>query len=215
MGVREAVTGLLFDFDGTIADTAQIWRQVTRRCFAARGFELDDRTLSRVLVSEWREVLPALSDADAVALENELVGSIHSAYLECPPTRGFEHFVEQFSDIPKAIVTSSYRERLVVPYLRRHGLNHHFSVVVGSEDTTYLKPSPEPILLALRLLNASPRGAWMIGDSPADVMAARSAGIRSAGFGDPTIGGDIVANSFQALARLLGAVGAEDEHRTQ
>jgi HAD superfamily hydrolase (TIGR01549 family) len=215
VGVRETVSGLLFDFDGTIVDTLPIWRRVTGRCFAARGFQLDDHTLSRVLESEWHAVLPALSEADATAIENDLVGSIRTAYLECPPVRGFEAFVERFSDIPKAIVTSSYRELLVVPYLRRHGLDHHFPVVVGSEDSTCLKPSPEPILLALRLLNVAPAGAWLIGDSPADIAAARSAGIRSVGFGNATIGADLVANSFQALGGLLTTVDAEEEHRTQ
>ena len=215
MGVREAVNALLFDFDGTIVDTEQVWSQATRACFAARGFDLDDGMLRRILVSPWSDVIPDLSQSDATAIEQNIVDSVREAYLECPPVAGFTAFLEQFAGTPKAIVTSSYREQLVAPYLRRHSLDHYFSVVVGSEDTERLKPSPEPVLLALRLLDVGRSGVWMIGDSPADIEAARSAGIRSVGLGDPAIGGDLVADSVQTLATLLRATMTEDEHRAQ
>lgn len=215
MGVRETVNALLFDFDGTIADTSQIWSQATRRCFAARGFDLDDRMLSRVLENPWCDVVPALSVSDALAIEHDLIGSIREVYLECPPVGGLHTFLDQFAEVPKAIVTSSYRAQLVAPYLRRHSLERYFPVVVGCEDTDSLKPSPEPVLLALRLLNIDRSGVWMIGDSLADIEAARSAAIKSVGLGDPSIGGDLLADSIQALTTLLITIMAEDKHRPQ
>jgi HAD superfamily hydrolase (TIGR01549 family) len=215
MGVREAVNALLFDFDGTIADTSQTWNQTLRTCFAARGFDLDDWMLGRVLVNPWCDVVPALSESESLAIEHDLIGSIREAYLECPPVVGLDTFLDQFAEVPKAIVTSSYRERLVAPYLRRHDLDRYFSVVVGSEDTDRLKPSPEPVLLALRLLNVGHSGVWMIGDSLADIEAARSAGIGSVGLGSSAIGGDLVADSIQALASLLMTIMTEDKHCSQ
>src|SRR5207237_2771312 len=143
MGVREAVTALLFDFDGTIVDTSSAWREMTSAAFAARGFVLDDELLDRVLDSPWETVLPALSESDALAIEADLVDSMREAYLECPPVPGLEPLLDHFASLPKAIVTSSYREQLVVPYLRRHGLEHRFDVIVGSEDCVRLKPDPE------------------------------------------------------------------------
>jgi HAD superfamily hydrolase (TIGR01509 family) len=209
MGVRETITALLFDFDGTIVDTSAIWTRMIRACFTARGFDLDDQMLSRLLSNPWRNVLPTLSESTERAIEHELIGLLREGYLECPPVPGLRMFLDQFADVPKAIVTSSYREQLVAPYLRLHGLDHYFPVVVGSEDTDHLKPSPEPVLLALRLLNAGRSGAWLIGDSLADMEAARSAGVGSVGFRNPAIGGDLVADSIQALAALLIAIGTE------
>lgn len=213
MGVREAVTALLFDFDGTIVDTSSSWRQMTGASFAARGFALDDEMLDRVLVSPWEAVLPALSESDALAIEARLVDSMREAYLECPPVPGLEPLLDHFANLPKAIVTSSYREDLVVPYLRRHGLDHHFAVVIGSEDCARLKPDPEAIRLALKRLNIGRSGVWMIGDSAADVEAARAAGIRSVGLGSPVIGGDLAADSLDAVASLLRPAVAEEIHR--
>lgn len=203
MGVREAVTALLLDFDGTIVDTNAAWTRQTRACFAARGFDLDERLLSLVASSPWCDVVPALSLSEAAAIELDLIEAMRPAYLECPPAPGLRAFLDRFERTPKAVVTSSYREQLVAPYLRRHDLDRYFPVVIGSEDTELLKPSPEPVLLALRLLGTGPSGAWLIGDSPADIEAARLADIRSVGFGGRPVGGDLAADSFEALARLL------------
>jgi beta-phosphoglucomutase-like phosphatase (HAD superfamily) len=215
MGVREAVTSLLFDFDGTIADTSAIWVQATRACFAARGFDLDDRMLGGVMANPWQSVIPTLSQSDALAIERDLVWSVREGCLACPPAEGLDALLAGFPRVPKAIVTSSYRELLVAPYLRRHGLEGYFSVVVGSEDTARLKPDPEPVLLALRLLKAGRAGAWMIGDSSADAEAARSAGIRSVLVGGRAAGGDLAAESVQALTRLLVTMMAEHENGPQ
>jgi phosphoglycolate phosphatase-like HAD superfamily hydrolase len=171
--------------------------------------------LSRILSNPWPDVVPGLSEPAAIAIEHDIVSSIREPYLDCPPAAGLDVLLSTFAEVPKAIVTSSYRERLVVPYLRRHGLDHHFSVVVGSEDTDRLKPDPEPVLLALSLLGADRSGAWMVGDSRADIEAARSAGIGSVGLGIRTAGGDHFADSMQALGRLLTAIMTEDEHGAQ
>jgi HAD superfamily hydrolase (TIGR01549 family) len=211
MGVREAVSALLFDFDGTIVDTSVIWRERTGASFAARGYVLDDELLDRVLDSPWETVLPALSEADALAIEAELVESMREAYLESPPAPGLEPLLDRFASLPKAIVTSSYREQLVVPYLRRHGLEHHFEVVIGSEDCARLKPDPESIRLALERLGVGSEGVWLVGDSAADVEAARAAGIRSVGVGSQAAGADLAADSLDAVAALLGPAVAEEE----
>jgi HAD superfamily hydrolase (TIGR01509 family) len=210
MGVRATVNALLLDFDGTIVETSGTWTEVTRASFAAHGFVLDDETLDRVLSSPWETVLPALSAADALAIEARLVEAIRDAYLECPPVPGLEPFLDHFARVPKAIVTSSYREQLVVPYLRRYGLEHHFDVVVGSEDCERLKPDPEVIRLAMERLGVGRSGVWLIGDSAADVEAARAAGIASLTVGSRAIGGDLAADSLDAVASLLRA---EEVHR--
>src|SRR5919197_2283222 len=213
MGVRATVSALLLEFDGTIVDTPSIWREVTGASFAAHGFVLDDEVLDRVLSSPWETVLPALSESDALAIEARLVDSIREAYLESPPVPGLEPFLDHFARLPKAIVTSSYREQLVVPYLRRYGLEHRFDVGVGSEDCERLKPDPEAIRLAMERLGVGHSGVWLVGDSEADVEAARAAGIRSITVGSRAIGGDLPADSLDAVAPLLRPAAAEEIHR--
>lgn len=64
--------------------------------------------------------------------------------------------------------------------LARSGLLGHFHTVVAYDDTDTHKPDPAPVHEALdRLLVDDPADALFVGDSPADVLAARNAGCRS------------------------------------
>jgi pyrophosphatase PpaX len=54
-------------------------------------------------------------------------------------------------------------------------------VIVGSDDTERHKPDPEPILLALDRLDATPETAAYVGDSPFDIRAAKAARVAAIG----------------------------------
>ena len=55
------------------------------------------------------------------------------------------------------------------------GVATRFGTVVGGDDAARKKPHPEPVLHALRALAVTPAEAVMVGDSDADVSAARAA----------------------------------------
>ena len=57
------------------------------------------------------------------------------------------------------------------------GLSDRLPVVVGAEHVTHGKPHPEAIYRALELLNVSAEGALMVGDTSADIGAAKAAGV--------------------------------------
>ena len=74
---------------------------------------------------------------------------------------------------PLAVVTSCPR-RLAESVLARHGFVPHITVLVGDEDGPG-KPDPFPVRLALQRLGV--QHAWMLGDNPSDVQAARGAAV--------------------------------------
>ncbi len=61
------------------------------------------------------------------------------------------------------------------------GLAPYFAVVVGQESTTRHKPDPEPVLYALKQLQAPVSGAAFVGDSPHDIRAGNAAGVITVG----------------------------------
>ena len=63
-------------------------------------------------------------------------------------------------------------------FLEEHGISDLFSAVVVMEDARS-KPDPEPVRVALDRLDVE--NAWMIGDTPDDVRAARAAGVLPVG----------------------------------
>jgi phosphoglycolate phosphatase-like HAD superfamily hydrolase len=58
----------------------------------------------------------------------------------------------------------------------------YFAAVIGSDDTEHQKPDAEPVFAAMdRLLITDPATIAFVGDSPADVFAARNAGCTAIG----------------------------------
>ncbi len=78
-----------------------------------------------------------------------------------------------------AVVTSKIRAGAAME-LERAGLAPLFDLVVGSDDVRRHKPDPEPLLHALARLGMPAAAAVMVGDTPADLLAARAAGVRAA-----------------------------------
>ena len=82
-------------------------------------------------------------------------------------------------ELPMAVVTSKVAWG-ATEELSRAGLLHYFQAVVGFDDTDLHKPDPEPIFTALeRICIDEPEDVLFVGDSPADICAARNAGCQS------------------------------------
>lgn len=106
---------------------------------------------------------------------------------------------------PLAVVTSCPR-RLAESVLQRHGFLPFVSVLVASEDGPG-KPDPAPVRLALQRLGV--QRAWMVGDNPGDVTAARRAGVVPLAIEPHGIGAESHAERLRAAggARLLANLG--------
>ena len=83
--------------------------------------------------------------------------------------------------MPMAVVTSKIAFG-AIDELAKTGLLRFFGAVVGADDTDLHKPDPEPVYAALeRLCYDDPSEFLFVGDSPADIWAARNAGCTSVG----------------------------------
>jgi phosphoglycolate phosphatase len=114
--------------------------------------------------------------------------------------------------LPLGLVTNK-AERITHIALGALGIAGHFGAIVGARDDLPKKPDPAPLLLALERLGTAPREAVMIGDSAADIGAAKAAGCRSIALTHgysrvpvTELGADLVIDSLTeveaALARL-------------
>lgn len=111
----------------------------------------------------------------------------------------------------RAACVTNKPQALAAPLLEKTGLAAYLDVLVAGDTLTSMKPSPEPLWHACRLLDAEPGDCVLIGDSAVDVAAARAAGlpvfIVSYGYGGPggagTLRGDALIDSFEALPAAL------------
>jgi HAD superfamily hydrolase (TIGR01509 family) len=80
--------------------------------------------------------------------------------------------------IKLAIITNNSSKALRIAD-ERLGLSERFDLLITRDLVDSIKPEPEGIRKALRLLRVKPGSALMVGDSPLDILAARNAGVLS------------------------------------
>jgi pyrophosphatase PpaX len=172
---------VLFDLDGTLIDSGPIIlasmqhavRTVLDRDIAYE--ELAATVGGQGLVTQMSELAPDRVD--------ELI-EVYRAHND-PLHDTLEAFAGMIDVLPRlreggrrlGIVTAKRHRTVALAFDRFPWLEEQFDVVVGHEDTERHKPDPDPVLEALRRLDATPEEAAYVGDSPFDIGAGKSAGV--------------------------------------
>jgi phosphoglycolate phosphatase len=176
------VEAVLFDLDGTLADTAPDLIDAANRTLAELGRPPAPEALLRPVVSKGgaailRTAMPDWDETDRAPLERFL-----ALYREriCVGTRLYEGIDELLSRIECAgkgwgIVTNK-PGWLTAPLLDALGLADRAGAVVSGDTLPVRKPDPAPVLHACRELSARAAHAALVGDDARDLDAARSAG---------------------------------------
>ena len=173
---------VLFDLDGTVVDSGGIilasMRHATR---AVLGREVADEELMQAVGG------PGL-EAQMRALDPERVDELVSVYrahneplheeLVCCPGMGEALERLKAEGCRLGVVTAKRRSTAELAFAHVP-LGHLFETIVGGDETERHKPDPEPLLLALERMGASPDETAYVGDSPFDIRAAKAAGLGS------------------------------------
>jgi len=85
------------------------------------------------------------------------------------------------SKIAKLGIVTTKTSRYSAELLEHFGVLKYFEVLIGREDVNNPKPHPEPILVALKKMNAKNEKVYMIGDTCLDCISAKEAKINSIG----------------------------------
>jgi pyrophosphatase PpaX len=175
---------LLFDLDGTLADSIALLLASFRHTFDAhrKPAPPDVEWIAGIgtpLISQMRGFVPNEEEAQQMILTyREFQRTHHDAML-----REFEGVGETLALLksrghPMALVTSKSND-LAQRALDWLHLTDHIDVVVGMDSTERHKPDPEPVLHAIAALGSTPGNALFLGDSPHDIAAGNAAGVIS------------------------------------
>jgi len=194
------VRAVLFDLDGTFADTAPDLARALNRVRAERGLAPLPPEVSRPHTSSGARGL--LKAGLGVTPESPDYGVLREKFLDhyekelCVDTRLFDGIPEVLAKIqarrlPWGIVTNKGK-RFTDPLLRLLAVDHLAACAVSGDSTPHIKPHPAPLLLAASLISLPPGECLYVGDDLRDVQAARSAGMHfaAAGWGYLGEGGD-------------------------
>lgn len=177
---------ILFDFDGTLADTATDLARPLNRLRAARGLaELPIETLRPFASSGARGLLEA---GLGILPDHPEFKPLREAFLKhyadeiCVDTRLFPGMEALLGEIEArglrwGIVTnkSTNLTRMLVAAL---GLENRVACVVCGDTTPHLKPHPASLLQAAKELQLAPQACVYLGDDQRDIDAARAAAMR-------------------------------------
>jgi 2-phosphoglycolate phosphatase len=175
---------ILFDLDGTLADTAPDLAAAVNQLRAARGLEpAPYDTLRPVASAGARGLIGAAfdlrpGDAGYQALADEFLGNYAAAIaVHTTLFTGIETLLQSLRgrDILWGIVTNkaSRFTDVLVPQI---GLREAACVVSG-DTTPHPKPHPAPLLEAARRLGLAPQDCWYVGDDYRDIEAGKAAGM--------------------------------------
>lgn len=193
---------VLFDWDGTIVDSAEASYRCYRRLFESYRIPFDRGHFERTYSPDWYRTYDAVglpkecwSEADARWLafyadeENVVLGGAREALNR----------LDQ-AGILLGLVTSGTRAR-VARELEGLKMRALFRAVVSAEDVERRKPDPEPLRRGLESLDVPAAEAAYVGDSPEDVEMARAAGVYVVGVPGPFPNRDELKASTPDLLR--------------
>ncbi|HVR39296.1 MAG TPA: HAD family hydrolase [Thermoanaerobaculia bacterium] len=168
---------VLFDWDGTIVDTAEASYRCYVRMFADFNIAFDRDAYQRTYSPNWYQTFRIIGLSEDLWHEADTRWLAYFAEETVGLMTGAREALEVLT-MPKGIVTSGGRDR-VSRELDHHGLAHHFQHVVFGTDARERKPHPEALHLCLDRLGIAAEEAVYVGDSPEDVQMAKAANVFS------------------------------------
>jgi HAD superfamily hydrolase (TIGR01509 family) len=178
--VTEAV---VFDLDGLLLDTEQLWDEVREGLVRERGGRWHDRAQADMMgmsSTEWSAYLhEELGLAEPPEELNRIVVErMEQRYREqLPLVDGAVEAVRRLADRWQLGLASSSNRPLIDLALELMGVTDLFRATVSSEEVARGKPAPDVYLEAARRLGVSPGNAVAVEDSASGIRSAKAAGM--------------------------------------
>ncbi|MGI9166267.1 MAG: HAD family hydrolase [Pyrinomonadaceae bacterium] len=202
-----SVTTLLFDWDGTVVDSAQLGLTAFKKSFAILGIEFHQQTYEKTYSPNWYSMY------EAMGIPKEKWDRADELWMQ--------HYGEQTATLVQGAketlfelrrkgyrlgVVSSGSDCRVGREIQQLGLATIFDVVVCNEHMVKKKPHPEGLETAMLRLNISGPDACYVGDSPEDIQMGKSANVLTVGVRSayPTNWKVVSANPDIYLESLVG-----------
>lgn len=172
---------ILFDWDGCLAKTLDIWFFAAKELLLKNGNQVKDEQIINGF-GNWNFAID-LGITDNESFVKELI------FLADEKMKN----VQLYNNVDKvlatlknkgakiALVTTAVKDS-VIPVLEKYNLNKYFDVILTAEDVKKHKPNPEMVIKAINLLDADKSKTIIIGDSSKDIAAGNAAGINTVAF---------------------------------
>ncbi|KQL53083.1 pyrophosphatase [Heyndrickxia shackletonii] len=215
--MSKQITTILFDLDGTLIDTNELI--IASFLHTLNHYYPQKYTREDVLPF----MGPSLKDTfSSINPDNvdEMIERYRAHNLE-----NHDLLVKEFDGVYETVkvlkekgyklaIVSTKMSSTIKKGLKLTNLDSFFEVIIAIDDVENVKPDPEPIEKALKLLESAPQEAIMVGDNYHDILGAKNAGTLSAGVAWSAKGRaylekyepDFILDNMRDLLEIVGAV---------
>lgn len=177
---------ILFDWDGCLAKTLDLWLSTYKKVCEDRGIKLQhftDQEIVEKSFGKWAQGLANLGVKDPEKAYEEAVNVVMKSYRTVDLYPGAKEILKKLRNGNKKIAlhSSSYRSWIEKP-LKYHLLNVYFDYIVPRDDVKRGKPDPEQILRIIHFFSAKKDECLVVGDSDLDIKASTNAKVSVALF---------------------------------
>lgn len=211
---------ILFDWDGCLSKTLDIWLDAYKKVVIKRGIDISKMSNFEFVgksFGKWAQGFANLGVTDPDQAYKEAIDITMRNYANAELYSGAEGVLIELKNKGKkmALLTSSYRSWIEKP-LRFHNLESYFDIILAKDDVRNGKPDPEIVFQALEKMGGNKDESLIIGDSDLDVKAGKAAGVSTVIFYPPNNerfykrqdlekeNPDYIITDLQELLKLVG-----------
>jgi beta-phosphoglucomutase family hydrolase len=180
--INPKAKGLIFDLDGTLADTMPIHYIAWKNAAATYGIDFTTELFSQLAGIPLYPTVERLNQLFGKNIDPKEMGDIKEAEFEknmhlTPEIKPVTDLVRQWhGKIPMAVGTGGSR-RLSLKSLGIIGLEGYFDILVTSEDVANFKPHPDTFLRCAELMGVNPVDCEVFEDGVLGFQAAKTVGM--------------------------------------
>lgn len=179
MGLKHVI----FDWDGTLAKTLDLWLLGYQVAFESRGHRFEPEVITKEFFHNHRDVPAKYPELGFPEIAEETRAFVFDGLLKVELYEGAADTLDRLkvSGRTLTLVTSSARH-IIDRALDTHGLGDFFDSVIAGDDGFGHKPSPVPFETTLARIGAPASEALVVGDSHVDIQAGQAIGCRTCWF---------------------------------
>ncbi|WP_251545640.1 HAD family hydrolase [Limosilactobacillus caecicola] len=178
----------IFDIDGTLINTIDMYMPAMFETLKKHGYTYTPEEIDHLnkvgfgITADDALRLGNVKEADIRPIQTEWFQLAYTRQDQVTVFPGIKEMLDDLSRRPEtelAVATSKLNYEYQ-NFRKRYYFADLFNVAITAEDTTKHKPDPDPILAAVKAMNADPASTVYVGDTVNDLQAAHAAGVKFA-----------------------------------
>lgn len=180
--IPDYIAGIIFDCDGTIADTMPMHFRAWTQALGEHNVQLPEAAFYELAGVPTERIIQILNDRHGTHMPIRQTAERKEKLYEelIPHVAAIEPVVEivrkYHGKLPMAVATGGWRS-VVTSTLTSLKLDHYFQTIVTADDVKHGKPSPDIFLEAARRIGVPPVQCVGLEDAELGLQAVRAAGM--------------------------------------